>query len=202
VRQLIEDDLPGGYFRLPDFQRPYVWTDAQALRLLDSIERGYHIGSLLLWDRDPLPPGEVVLAGITFRGPALYGAMVVDGQQRLGAIAQALCSGRFAYDCTARRCVVDEPMRPDLFPLAWLLDGFDRHVMDWISATPSGDEKWVYIRESFLWREVSIVCLPRQWTLPQVIESFRRLNTEGTRFDPADLETAIARALSPVEVQP
>jgi hypothetical protein len=38
-----------GTIRLPKFQRDFVWTRQQVLDLLDSIARGYPIGSFLLW---------------------------------------------------------------------------------------------------------------------------------------------------------
>jgi hypothetical protein len=92
--------------------------------------------------------------------------------------------------------VVDQALRPDLFPLTWLLEGSAKRLFAWADETPSGLEKWTYLTESLLWRQVSYVRLPYRWPLAQVIESFRRLNTEGTRFDPSELEAAIARALT------
>jgi uncharacterized protein with ParB-like and HNH nuclease domain len=42
-------DLKKGEIKVPQFQRPFVWKDEQAVRLLDSIASNYPIGSLLLW---------------------------------------------------------------------------------------------------------------------------------------------------------
>ena len=42
-------DVLDGTIRLPKFQRDFVWTRQQVLDLLDSIARGYPIGSFLLW---------------------------------------------------------------------------------------------------------------------------------------------------------
>jgi hypothetical protein len=38
-----------GEVKIPQFQRPFVWNEDQALRLLDSIASHYPVGSLLLW---------------------------------------------------------------------------------------------------------------------------------------------------------
>jgi hypothetical protein len=86
VRQLVQDELGKGQLRLPLFQRTYVWTDAQVVRLLESLEQGFHVGSLLLWESYGLPPAEVTFAGLTFRSEVVDPLLVVDGQQRLGAL--------------------------------------------------------------------------------------------------------------------
>jgi hypothetical protein len=38
-----------GEIRVPAFQRGFVWTEAQILQLLESVYRGFPIGSLLFW---------------------------------------------------------------------------------------------------------------------------------------------------------
>ena len=50
VRELIHK-VQTGRVRVPRFQRPLRWRQAQVVDLLDSISRGYPIGSLLLWRR-------------------------------------------------------------------------------------------------------------------------------------------------------
>ena len=42
-------DVERGNIKIPVFQRQYIWTDEQIISLLDSIYRGYPVGSLLLW---------------------------------------------------------------------------------------------------------------------------------------------------------
>ena len=48
ISSLVED-IKRGEIKIPQFQRPFVWTEEQALRLLDSISSHYPVGSLLLW---------------------------------------------------------------------------------------------------------------------------------------------------------
>lgn len=77
-----------GRLLVPRFQRSFRWTTADRRALLDSIYRGYPVGTLLLWKNEdadgrqlapeasPIAPGERFL--------------VVDGQQRLTTLWEAL----------------------------------------------------------------------------------------------------------------
>lgn len=47
--QKLLDEIRRGEIQIPRFQRPFVWTDDQRLLLMDSIYRGYPIGSILVW---------------------------------------------------------------------------------------------------------------------------------------------------------
>src|SRR5688572_31152939 len=38
-----------GDIKIPAFQRAFIWTEAQVLELLESIYRGFPIGSVLFW---------------------------------------------------------------------------------------------------------------------------------------------------------
>lgn len=46
------DDFEKGKIQVPAFQRDFVWDKNQKLDLWDSIEKGYPIGSILLWQPD------------------------------------------------------------------------------------------------------------------------------------------------------
>lgn len=80
-----------GRLRVPSFQRGLRWDASDKWKLLDSMERGYPIGTLLLWKRaastsdigSPLPSGTPAPA----QGD-LY--LVVDGQQRITTLWEAL----------------------------------------------------------------------------------------------------------------
>jgi hypothetical protein len=89
VRELIHR-VQTGRVRVPRFQRPLRWRQAQVVDLLDSIWRGYPIGSLLLWRR-PAPAERVQVGGAHVDAPEVADAWwVVDGQQRTTALAAAL----------------------------------------------------------------------------------------------------------------
>lgn len=44
------DEVANGEYKIPIFQREFVWKTSQMLELFDSILRGYPIGSLLFWN--------------------------------------------------------------------------------------------------------------------------------------------------------
>jgi hypothetical protein len=78
-----------GRLRVPTFQRPLKWTRRDVVRLFDSIVKGFPIGSLLLWERQA-PAETAVLGPLAVEAPAGPAMYVVDGQQRLTALAAAL----------------------------------------------------------------------------------------------------------------
>ena len=174
-----------------------MWTDDQVLRLLDSLEHGYHVGSLILWDRAASElPEKSTIGGLEFaRGTRGWGGyIVIGGQQRLGALVKAYLSGRFAYDCDLRRVVIDQPPAPHLFPLSYLSP--TRSLLEaiaWAESTENGLWKLAYLEETFRDRYISAVRIPSAWTLDKVLESYRRVNTEGTPMDPGDLAAGLAR---------
>ncbi len=43
-----------GEYQIPQFQRKFVWTLDQAAALIDSILKGYPIGTFILWDATEL----------------------------------------------------------------------------------------------------------------------------------------------------
>jgi len=79
-----------GEIRVPRFQRDFRWTRQDVRRLFDSVVRGYPIGSLLLWVR-PAPARSIRLGVMEIEAPATQSALwVVDGQQRIISLANAL----------------------------------------------------------------------------------------------------------------
>lgn len=125
----LVDAARKGRIRIPEFQRPLRWQWEDVRRLFDSIVKGYPIGSLLLWVR-PAPAADVHLGGLHFSARAFDdGLWVVDGQQRLTSLANALSEEgardeRFAlaYDLDQRTFL---HMRDDvghLIPLPVLFD--------------------------------------------------------------------------------
>ena len=45
----IMQDARGGQIKIPQFQRRYVWSVSDCAKLLDSILKGYPVGSLIYW---------------------------------------------------------------------------------------------------------------------------------------------------------
>lgn len=81
-------DVSKGNIKVPVFQREFVWTDDQIMSLLDSIYRGYPVGSLLLWSTKERLKHERQVGGFLLPAtpedyPVNY---VLDGQQRLTSL--------------------------------------------------------------------------------------------------------------------
>lgn len=87
ARRIIASDI-----LLPKFQRAFVWERKRILGLLDSIAKGYPIGSILLWRTRQELKSERKIAQLPIlpekeEYPYNY---LLDGQQRLSTICGAL----------------------------------------------------------------------------------------------------------------
>src|SRR5215510_11499867 len=77
-----------GEIRIPAFQRGFIWRESQILDLLESVYRGYPIGSLLFWqvkerllrvERSELNP----FPDVSEKYPLKF---ILDGLQRLSSL--------------------------------------------------------------------------------------------------------------------
>ncbi|HEV2863068.1 MAG TPA: DUF262 domain-containing protein [Pyrinomonadaceae bacterium] len=87
ARRILTGDI-----LLPKFQRSFVWERPQILTLLDSVARGYPIGSVLLWQSRQELRSESNIADLDIRLPRPDYPVnyLLDGQQRLSAICGAM----------------------------------------------------------------------------------------------------------------
>lgn len=89
VQDLLEV-VASGRLRIPSFQRGLKWDRMDARLLLESLFRGYPVGTLLLWEA-AAPAGEVRFGSLTLPAPQMPNALwVVDGQQRIVSLARTL----------------------------------------------------------------------------------------------------------------
>ncbi|MGW0196923.1 DUF262 domain-containing protein [Nonomuraea sp. NPDC003201] len=101
------DEVHKGQLRVPKFQRPFVWRPEQMLDLFDSIERGYPIGSLLLWQTDIELESLGEVGGLSIpNAPGRSTIFILDGHQRLSTL----------YSCLYRTEKSDNPNDPT----AWI----------------------------------------------------------------------------------
>lgn len=86
------DEARQGKLQLPDFQRGWVWDDDRIRSLLSSIAQGFPIGAVLTLESG----GEIRLQHRVIEGVGLEArqakpdALLLDGQQRLTSLYQAL----------------------------------------------------------------------------------------------------------------
>lgn len=82
----VQDLVAGvssGQVRLPDIQRPFVWSNAKVRDLVDSMYRGFPVGQLMFWENADESHSRAI--GTSEKTQA--GSMqVIDGQQRLTSL--------------------------------------------------------------------------------------------------------------------
>jgi len=90
VRKLL-GRVREGAIRVPNFQRPLRWTADDVVKLFDSLLKGYPVGSLLFWKRKFGRDARVPVGSAFLDAPAVEdGWFIVDGQQRITALAASL----------------------------------------------------------------------------------------------------------------
>ena len=99
-------DIRSGKIRLPDFQRDWKWDVDRISSLLASVSLGYPVGVVMLLETGG---ADVQFATRLVSGVCLAGAdkpaerLILDGQQRLTSLFQALESGRVVLTQDTRK---------------------------------------------------------------------------------------------------
>lgn len=146
----ILDLAKKGRLRVPDFQRPLRWRGNDHRLLLDSLARGYPVGTLLLWEHDALE-GVAHFGSVAFEAPKDARALwIVDGQQRITSIVGCILAARqrgrtsasefaFVFDLEQRTFLADVGQAPPRFvPVPDLVDAVATSV--WARANGVSDE--------------------------------------------------------------
>jgi uncharacterized protein with ParB-like and HNH nuclease domain len=85
-------EIENGTIKIPQFQRDFVWSKSKSGKLLDSIVKGYPIGTFILWKTNERLRSIRNLGGValpqTPKGDAVK--YVLDGQQRLTSLFVSL----------------------------------------------------------------------------------------------------------------
>ncbi|MEU4829705.1 DUF262 domain-containing protein [Streptosporangium sp. NPDC023615] len=189
-----------GQIRVPHFQRDFRWGREDVIRLFDSIVRGYPVGSLLLWLR-PAAKQVLTLGALKIEAPSLDQSLwVVDGQQRIISLANALHEDgardpRFAlsYDLGEERFVPRTAVEdPYVIPLPVLFDL--RGVLRWFAVH---NEVSADLQD----RAFGLTTILRQYPVPayqveqenaEVLQDiFDRMNNYGKRLSKAEIFSAL-----------
>ena len=199
LMQLARD----GSLRIATFQRGIKWENSDRIALLDSIERGYPIGTLLLWKR-PAADRSGLFPGVEVPRSGVDNYWIVDGQQRLMTLWEALAvappvRGRcLAFDPNAggddsrfHFTLAADAARGEVIPLYVVLDAADLGA--WLMA-----HKWPVERARIaleLGRQI------RQYRIPAyVVETedervvrriFERVNNTGKPLKAPDVFNAL-----------
>ncbi|MYV51224.1 DUF262 domain-containing protein [Streptomyces sp. SID3212] len=188
-----------GEIRVPHFQRGFRWAREDVRRLFDSIVKGYPVGSLLLWER-PAAEQRVSLGALHFDAPATDVAQwVVDGQQRITALANALhpsgqSDQRFALSYNLKDgAFISSPPSPDplIIPLPVIFDL--QQILKWFAKYPAiahhlDDATGVTKRL----RQFPIPAYVVKQGSPDVLQDiFDRMNNYGKRLKRAEVFSAL-----------
>ena len=194
IRDIVKS-IEDGDYRIPRFQRDFVWEIKKSAALIDSIFRGYPIGSIILWKtKNKLNcVGKKDLGGILIKGreTGRYTSYIIDGQQRLTSLFMAvkgLTTGKgqdFSQICVSLVASGDDQLVYDALPK-------DADPEDYISLKDLYDgavdgkhhkEKMHYF--GILQRySISVIDLDDdEIGLEQVVEIFERLNLGGKKLN-------------------
>lgn len=198
VHELVQRAWSGD-IRVPHFQRPFRWKWDDAQKLFDSIVSNYPIGSLLLWAR-AAPAERIQLGALTLDAPKTDNALwVVDGQQRITSLANALhpdgqADSRFAMSYNLRQGRFVKPRASDdalTIPLPVLFDG--QKLLSWFLEHPEVKEN--FDDASALTEKLRNYAIPAyrvEHSDERVLQDiFDRMNNYGKRLTKAEVFTAL-----------
>jgi|GEM_PF-81648 len=107
--QQFLNDIRSGKLQLPDFQRGWVWDDEHISSLLASISLSYPIGAVMLLEtgNPDVNFKPRLVEGLTLTDPPLPERLILDGQQRLTSLHQALNPAKPVTTRDARKKVIN-----------------------------------------------------------------------------------------------
>lgn len=196
--------IESGDIKLPTFQRPQVWRNIQVIDFLDSIRKGYPVGSLLFWltytklgsERDI---GGFQLPDTPDKYPRNY---VLDGQQRLSTLYAVLSNSpeslvdrfRVLYDLENQEFVEFFENAPTTYlPMNILYD--TNKFLEFQERLKSTKEHKGLVGEAQqVWETFQNYIIPIVTVPDAPIEIvgtiFERINSRGTRLTLFDLMVA------------
>lgn len=209
VQELV-NGVYSGQVRLPDIQRPFVWSNAKVRDLIDSMYRGYPVGELMFWANRDEDHAKAIGADEKTQDASMQ---VIDGQQRLTSL-YAVVKGlevwredysreriRIAFNPLTERFDVPTPVIEK--SVEWIPDVvtiFDNPInarKTYLSrlATDGGEiptetetaiETALNRVHSLLSYGFQVVQVKEHVTREQVADIFVRINSEGVTLGSAD----------------
>jgi len=192
-------------FAVPLFQRDYVWKPKQVKDLFDSINRGFPIGSIVLWKSDRPMKSKQILTDELLDTP-MPDFFILDGRQRVtsfyGCIStlankpQIFCLG---YDLEREQFCYENEVRnghpwlqiSDIYDTLTLID-----KIAGLSKEKYGDKASVYqTRAKLLNTTLQTYTVGEfylsECSLNESTEVFSRINSTGTKINDVDMAQAL-----------
>jgi hypothetical protein len=197
-------DVSRGNYRIPQFQREFVWTKAKIIELLDSIYNEFPIGSFFLWKahrEDNHLFRHTLALDIPPVGDHDTVYFILDGQQRITSLYVTLMGltvtqtdgrtvdyGQISFDLKEEK-FTDRKGDERRYVPVWKIWSPDSMLL-----SRSIDKEFVAAFDrcwkTFQTYPISIVEV-RDKDLPAVCKIFRRINQGGKRLDRFDLVSAM-----------
>ena len=195
------DDIQRGHIKIPKFQRDFVWSIDKTAQLLDSILKGYPIGTFILWKTSAEMIRIEKIGNQVFDNP-LQGMeieYVLDGQQRItslyaaytGAIVKKSKTTKINYEEIYVDLLKDIENEDDQVITHEKSDGlyislntilnFTKNVSLIQEKYPEHLEKITRYYSTFLNYNFSTITLRRN-DIGSAIEVFTRINTGGQKL--------------------
>lgn len=203
------DQIDGGRIALPEFQRGFVWGRTQVRGLMDSLYRGYPVGSLLVWETK----GASTATRQTEHADDRDVDLLLDGQQRISSLygvirgiapqffqgdVKAFTDLRFNLETEAFEFYGPVKMRDD--PL-WVnvTNLFAASAGSWFRIVTDLDiddeTRDIYLDRLNAIRSISDVDfhverITGDKNVDEVVDIFNRVNSGGTKLSKGDLALA------------
>lgn len=108
-------DIQKGAIKIPQFQREFVWDLARSAKLLDSILKGYPLGTFILWKTKERLRAIRNIGNVNLPPPPEddYVFQVLDGQQRITSLFASLEGIKLSEKNDFSTIIVDLDANPD-----------------------------------------------------------------------------------------
>ncbi len=207
-----------GSLALPAFQRGFVWKRPQVRNLMNSLYRGYPVGSLLTWTT------RAERAEVRTTGEALASGpleLLLDGQQRVTSLYGIVRGTPPPFFDGDAKSFTDLYFNLESEEFEFYLQSRMSNNPLWVSVTDlfSPQNSWmsqfignnnytpetqnIYLQNGLKVGNIRVVDLPVQSltgedkTTEVVVDIFNRVNSAGTRLSKGDLALARVCALWP-----
>lgn len=213
----LVERIVSGRIRIPKFQRAFVWRQGDLHSLLDSVFRGFPIGSILVWDTDDDIESRASVGPVEIaQRPGGTVGYLLDGQQRVSTLVGTLRLALAASDTGGT--IVDEldwavycdldsgefvraprtGLEPQLFPVRSLLNtaGFFEECRQIVEKTedPHDAMRWLEeadrLASAFRDYQLPLIHI-REASLDSAVTVFARLNRTGRKMTADEMVSAL-----------
>ena len=182
----IEKEIRDGSIKIPRFQREFVWEIGKSAALVDSVLKGYPIGTFIFWKTKDRLRAVKEIGGFNFpeppEGDHVY--YIIDGQQRLTSLFATLTGATVVRDDGSK-----EDFSRICVDLSAVENGSDE---DWVKILDSDNlpESWIPVRDLMYGTYKTFKDKYLAYLDNEVIDNLKSRLREGYRYPIIDLKNA------------